>query len=106
MCVPIFPNTSHPLGRTPVRTEPVFPYNNCYHWAEFKTNIRVRARPEQFDERKAILLPSSECHMMETCLGEDIPRMDELRSQYRAATGWKAPTMQVSIIVCALMIIK
>ncbi|EIW54181.1 uncharacterized protein TRAVEDRAFT_76103, partial [Trametes versicolor FP-101664 SS1] len=49
MCVPIFPNTSHPLGRTPVRTEPVFPYSNCYHWAEFKMEIRVRARPEQFD---------------------------------------------------------
>ncbi|EIW54184.1 uncharacterized protein TRAVEDRAFT_77773, partial [Trametes versicolor FP-101664 SS1] len=56
MCVPIFPNTSHPRGRTPLRTEPVFPYDNCYHWAQFRTDIRVRARAEKFNERRAIRL--------------------------------------------------
>ncbi|OJT08394.1 hypothetical protein TRAPUB_733 [Trametes pubescens] len=94
MCVPIFPNTSHPLGRTPVRTDPVFPYNNCYHWAEFKTDIRVRARPEKFDERRGTLLPSTEYIKMDDYVGEDIPRMDELQRQHRAATGWQFPAVQ------------
>lgn len=106
MCVPIFPNTSHPLGRTPVRTETAFPYSNCYHWEMFQTNIRVRARPEKFDERQATMLPDAECEKLEEYLRQDIPRMDELESQHRAATGWQAPPVQVSIIVFTLVIIN
>lgn len=99
MCIPIFPNTSHPLGRPSVRTVPVFPYDNCYHWAEFRTDIRVRARPELFDERRAILLPGAEKVDMNRHLGEDIPRMDELQRQHRDATGWQDPDAQVSTVV-------
>lgn len=97
MCIPIFPNTSHPRGRTPLRTEPVFPYSSCYHWAEFETNIRVRARPERFDERRAIMLKGPEKVKMNRYWGEDITRMDELQAQYRAATGWQDPAVQVSV---------
>lgn len=97
MCVPIFPNTSHPRGRTPLRTEPVFPYDNCYHWIQFRTDVRVRARPEKFDERRAIHLPSDEYVEMGCHWGEDAPRMIEMRRQYRAATGWQDPDPQVSI---------
>lgn len=102
MCVPIYPNTSHPLGRAPVRAEPVFPYSNCYHWAEFKMEIRVRARPEQFDEREATLLPDAECEKLEGYLGEDILRLGQLRRQYRAATGWQPPAAQVSVVALLL----
>lgn len=80
-----------------MRTEPVFPYSNCYHWAEFETNIRVRARPERFDERRAIMLKGPENVKMNRYWGEDITRMDELQAQYRAATGWQAPAVQVSV---------
>lgn len=97
MCVPIFPNTSHPRERRSLRTEPVFPYNNCYHWAGLRTDIRVLAQPEKFDERWAVHLSGDEYVMMGCHWGEDIPRRNELRSQYRAATGWQAPTPQVSI---------
>lgn len=99
MCVPIFPNTSHPRGRTPLRTEPVFPYDNCYHWVEFQTDIRVRARPEKFDHLRAIHLPSDEQVEMGCHWGEDARRMDELQNQWRAATGWQDPDPQVSIHV-------
>lgn len=102
MCVPIFPNASHPLGRTPIHTDPVFPYDNCYHWAEFHTDIRVRARPEHFDERRATMLPSTEYGKMDDYVGEDIPRMDELQRQHRAATGWHAPPVQVSMILSSM----
>ncbi|KAL1937876.1 hypothetical protein VTO73DRAFT_12769 [Trametes versicolor] len=94
MCVPILPNTSHPRGRTPLRTEPVFPYDNCYHWVQFQTDIRVRARPEKFDQRRAIHLPSDEQVEMGCYWGEDALRMDELQSQWRAATGWQDPDPQ------------
>ncbi|EIW54185.1 uncharacterized protein TRAVEDRAFT_132557 [Trametes versicolor FP-101664 SS1] len=102
MCVPIFPNAFHPLGRTPIHTDPVFPYDNCYHWAEFHTDIRVRARPEHFDERRATMLPSTEYGKMDDYVGEDIPRMDELQRQHRAATGWHAPPVQVSMILSSM----
>ncbi|KAI0664046.1 hypothetical protein C8Q70DRAFT_215546 [Cubamyces menziesii] len=59
MCVPIYPNTSHPSGRTPLHPEPegLFPYNNCYSWFETKATVRVRSRPEEFDETHAVTLP-------------------------------------------------
>ncbi|KAJ3000244.1 hypothetical protein NUW54_g3843 [Trametes sanguinea] len=59
MCIPIFPNTYHPNGRAPVRPEPegLFPYSNCYHWYQpVETAVRIRARPEEFDETNAVSL--------------------------------------------------
>ncbi|KAI0690781.1 hypothetical protein C8T65DRAFT_527480, partial [Cerioporus squamosus] len=50
MCIPIFPNTAHPLGREPLRPMPrTFPYDNCYHWSLTDMKIRVVASPEGFD---------------------------------------------------------
>ncbi|KAI9063909.1 hypothetical protein FKP32DRAFT_1530492, partial [Trametes sanguinea] len=57
MCVPIFPNTAHPTGRTPLQSNPKgrFPYSNCYHWYQpVISGVRVRARPEEFDETNAV----------------------------------------------------
>lgn len=85
---------------------PVFPFNNCYHWAEFSTHIRVRMRPENFDERRAILLPATEKVKMDGHWGEDIPRMDELQRQYRAATGWQDPDAQVSINASYILVYR
>ncbi|KAI9067501.1 hypothetical protein FKP32DRAFT_266929 [Trametes sanguinea] len=59
MCIPIFPNTQHPNGRAPVHPEPegLFPYSNCYHWYQpVETTVRIRARPEEFDETNAASL--------------------------------------------------
>ncbi|KAI0327934.1 hypothetical protein GY45DRAFT_1327006 [Cubamyces sp. BRFM 1775] len=60
MCIPIYPNTAHPHEREPVRPEPegLFPYGNCYHWFETTANVRVRSRPEEFDETHAVTLPA------------------------------------------------
>ncbi|KAH9889318.1 hypothetical protein C8Q73DRAFT_736834, partial [Cubamyces lactineus] len=57
MCIPIFPNTNHPNGRESLRPslEGLFPYDNCYHWFQAKTvDVRIRARPEMFDETNAV----------------------------------------------------
>ncbi|OSC96638.1 hypothetical protein PYCCODRAFT_1261290 [Trametes coccinea BRFM310] len=59
MCIPIYPNTNHPNGRAPVQPEPegLFPYSNCYHWYQpIETGVRIRARPEEFDETNAVSL--------------------------------------------------
>ena len=62
MCTPIYPNTDHPDGREPARTDPVFPFDNCYLWSEAnKMGIRVLPRAEGFNWHEAIdLWPSSE----------------------------------------------
>ncbi|KAI9063910.1 hypothetical protein FKP32DRAFT_1570974, partial [Trametes sanguinea] len=57
MCIPIFPNSQHPNGRGPMHPEPegLFPYDNCYHWFQpVETTVRIRARPEKFDETNAV----------------------------------------------------
>ncbi|KAJ8461989.1 hypothetical protein ONZ51_g11188 [Trametes cubensis] len=58
MCIPIYPNTKHPNGREPLRPQPegLFPYDNCYHWFDMKARVRIRARPEEFDETNAVAL--------------------------------------------------
>ncbi|KAI0327932.1 hypothetical protein GY45DRAFT_1307798 [Cubamyces sp. BRFM 1775] len=59
MCIPIFPNTSHPTGRESLKPEPegLFPYDNCYHWFKAKlVDVRIRARPEMFDETNAVAI--------------------------------------------------
>ncbi|KAI0692636.1 hypothetical protein C8T65DRAFT_72799 [Cerioporus squamosus] len=58
MCTPIFPNTVHPEGRAPLRTEPIFPFDNCYFWSRVNMEIRVCPRPEGFSRDDVIRLPS------------------------------------------------
>ncbi|KAJ8489085.1 hypothetical protein ONZ51_g3165 [Trametes cubensis] len=78
MCIPIFPNTSHPNGREPVKPQPegLFPYDNCYHWFAAKTvDVRIRARPEGFNETNAASLDvRSEMQIMHYW-NEDGPRL-------------------------------
>ena len=57
MCIPIFPNTNHPTGRESLQPSPegLFPYDNCYHWFQPKlVDVRIKARPEMFDETNAV----------------------------------------------------
>ncbi|KAH9918846.1 uncharacterized protein B0H18DRAFT_834445, partial [Fomitopsis serialis] len=32
MCIPIFPETKHPLSREPLQPTPSFPFQNCYQY--------------------------------------------------------------------------
>ena len=60
MCIPIFPNESHPTDQKALRTKPVFPFSNCYHWIETRIDIRVCAREEGFMVDDAVQLPVPE----------------------------------------------
>ena len=58
MCAPIFPNETHPTGRAPVHTQPVFPFPNCYHLAFYNIKVRVCASDEGWKFSEAFKLPS------------------------------------------------
>ena len=79
MCVPIFPNETHPAGRPPVRPGSVFPYDNCYHWAGLKLDVRVRAREERFDNTRAIRLPAGQKLDMDLQFRPDLGRAKRTR---------------------------
>ncbi|KAI0629529.1 hypothetical protein C8Q77DRAFT_292155 [Trametes polyzona] len=75
MCTPIFPNTSHPTGRTPVRPDKPFPYGHCYHWMGMEMDVRVLAKPELFDQHVAVELPVLEHLRMKQLWQEDQMRI-------------------------------
>ncbi len=81
MCIPIGPNTSHPNGREPLETEPQFPFRNCYHWSDGKCtmDVRVRARPEKFDDDVAISLPPHSCVKLWGYMDQDYACMARTR---------------------------
>ncbi|KAL1945508.1 hypothetical protein VTO73DRAFT_2359 [Trametes versicolor] len=80
MCIPIFPNLNHPTGRAPLPSERPFPYGNCYHWIDESFVIRVRARPEGFDETNAIKIPARDEVLMSVAWGEDYKRARAIRA--------------------------
>ncbi|KAL1937863.1 hypothetical protein VTO73DRAFT_12756 [Trametes versicolor] len=75
MCTPIYPNTQHPTGREPLRPDKSFPYANCYNWSGVEMEIRVLARPEEFDQNQAIALPLREYMRWDELQLEDALRM-------------------------------
>lgn len=75
MCSPIYPNSQHPAGREPLRPDKPFPYANCYHWSGVEMDIRVLARPEEFDQNQAIALPLREYMRWDELQLEDALRM-------------------------------
>lgn len=86
MCIPIYPNTSHPSGRAAVHTEPPFPYDNCYHWSSAR-DVGVRVRPRQTghfdddiavktrirDERELWRMVARDCTKVEEATRRDVP---------------------------------
>ncbi|OJT11022.1 hypothetical protein TRAPUB_12476 [Trametes pubescens] len=80
MCIPIFPNSTHPTGRAPVPSERPFPYGNCYYWIDESVVIRVRARPEGFDETNVMKISARNEVLMSLAWGEDYQRARAIRA--------------------------
>ncbi|KAL7277708.1 hypothetical protein ACG7TL_008643 [Trametes sanguinea] len=74
MCIPIFPNTDHPANRVPMQPMRPFPYTHCYHWFDSILQVRVRSRPEQFDETEVVKLSSAEQMELEFAWTDDAIR--------------------------------
>ena len=98
MCIPIFPNVDHPEGREPVRTLPVFPFDNCYLWSGISMRIRVCAREEGFDWEPTTLLRGEEYAKWGRYEREDMIR--KLRAQ-RAREPQPAPSVATDSTIAA-----
>ncbi|KAI1790357.1 hypothetical protein LXA43DRAFT_1095508 [Ganoderma leucocontextum] len=79
MCVPIFPNETHPAGRPPAHPDSAFPYDNCYHWAAMDLDVRVHAREEGFDNTRAVRMLARQRVQMSSVLGSDRGRARRAR---------------------------
>nr|VWP01481.1 Cell cycle regulatory protein [Ganoderma boninense] len=79
MCVPIFPNETHPTGRPPVHPGSDFPYDNCFHWAAMDMDVRILAREEGFDNTRAIRLPVRQRMDMDLQFRPDLGRAKRTR---------------------------
>ncbi|OSC96774.1 hypothetical protein PYCCODRAFT_1249038 [Trametes coccinea BRFM310] len=76
MVIPIYPNVTHPSGRSPLYPEKAFPFPNCYHWIETMARIRIRRKPEQYDETNAISLSARQHIMIDELFTEDYQRIE------------------------------
>ena len=94
MCIPISPNTDHPNGRLPLETTPEFPYRKCYHWSDgdCRLDVRVRSRPEMFDDDFAVTLPASGRVQLWEYMEEDYMRMEMAQKVMCGAQGGRSST--------------
>lgn len=92
MCVPIYPASQHPHGRAPVRTDPCFPFDNCYHWFGDDMAIQIRVKAGRFTtvEGEYIELSTDEWYNM-----REFHREDQARIEARCA-GASSPGSDVS----------
>ncbi|KAJ2998289.1 hypothetical protein NUW54_g7048 [Trametes sanguinea] len=75
MCIPVYPNTVHPAGRSPLYTEEPFPFANCYYWVNHMTYIRVRRTDGQYDDDQAVKVTPWEHVTMNIALSKDQQRI-------------------------------
>ncbi|KAI0327943.1 hypothetical protein GY45DRAFT_1436586 [Cubamyces sp. BRFM 1775] len=76
MVIPIYPNTNHPDGRSPVRTETPFPFPNCYHWVDSMVIVRIRRKDEPYDDANAVRITPKQHVMIEMEFSDDYKRID------------------------------
>ena len=88
MCIPIFPNATHPRDRSALHTEPEFPYSNCYHLSNIpQQTVRIRPRAEEFEDDNAYKLPMATRIALWDMLDEDTERMLANRARYAQSTS-------------------
>ncbi|KAH9834769.1 uncharacterized protein C8Q71DRAFT_859134 [Rhodofomes roseus] len=79
MCIPIFPETEHPLSRAPLQPSRPFPFPNCYQYASAVVPVRIPNIPECYDHKDAISLSARETIHRDMYFCEDVYRRRALR---------------------------
>ncbi|KAI0629498.1 hypothetical protein C8Q77DRAFT_1201737 [Trametes polyzona] len=87
MVIPIYPNTSHPNNRPPVRSHPTFPFSNCYHWFDTERTVRIRRRPMWYDDNHAFKLDIDQHYEMQSMFDDDCGRVGEFLASKAALTS-------------------
>ncbi|KAL7277666.1 hypothetical protein ACG7TL_008596 [Trametes sanguinea] len=78
MCMPIYPATHHPQSDVlPLRSEPPFPFSNCYHWfgSDMEPDLRIINDGRNYRDPARIVLPTREHGRMERARSNDIIRI-------------------------------
>lgn len=79
MCVPIYPNTLHPLARELLRAKPPFPFPDCYQYSFVTATVRV---PNQdFDPKLAFWLSGKHVSEHHRLLSHDLHRRAVLKRE-------------------------
>lgn len=79
MCVPIYPNTLHPLAREPLRARPPFPFPDCYQYSF--VNATVRVPNQDFDPKLAFWLSGKHVSEHHRLLSHDLYRRAVLKRE-------------------------
>ncbi|KAI0350620.1 hypothetical protein OH77DRAFT_1430797 [Trametes cingulata] len=85
MVIPIYPNTSHARGRSPIRTETPFPFPNCYHWIKNRFVVRIRRKAIRYDDTCAVMLGIREHLTLDRGFNEDYDRIHAFQREKLAA---------------------
>ncbi|RPD57918.1 hypothetical protein L226DRAFT_492889 [Lentinus tigrinus ALCF2SS1-7] len=95
MAVPIYPNTSHPTGRSPVHPATPFPFSNCYHWINYEIVVRVKAVEGGWDHSHAISIGNPQFRSVEKAFNNDWVLISRLLEERHTAdsTGNVAGTL-------------
>ncbi|KAI0645114.1 hypothetical protein C8Q79DRAFT_752778 [Trametes meyenii] len=86
MVVPIYPNTRHLRGRTPVQTETPFPFPNCYHWIRNRMIIRIRRKAIRYDDATALIVSIPNHRMIDHAFYDDYDRILAFQEKRAAVT--------------------
>lgn len=77
MCIPIYPNTQHPVeDRESLRSDPPFPFGNCYHWfgPDMWLDLRIVNDGRDYSAETRTMLPPDQHVKMVGIQGRDIWR--------------------------------
>ncbi|KAI0774894.1 hypothetical protein BD413DRAFT_537416 [Trametes elegans] len=77
MCIPIFPNTSHPSGtRHAIKPNPPFPFSNCCQWIgpDMQLDLRILNEGRDYRPIEKTALPADQRVKMEFMRGDDMDR--------------------------------
>ncbi|OSC96777.1 hypothetical protein PYCCODRAFT_1378485 [Trametes coccinea BRFM310] len=87
MVIPIYPNTFHPSGRTPIVPETPFPFTNCYFWLGSTVEVRIRHKADMYNDSYAVKLSTMEHVAIELGFSNDFRRLHRFRKSQQAAAA-------------------
>ncbi|KAI0364944.1 hypothetical protein BV20DRAFT_1039134 [Pilatotrama ljubarskyi] len=87
MAIPIYPNTSHPQCRPPIRTEDPFPFPNCYYWIRNYLTVRIRRKATRYDDAHAVAMGDMQDMRLESSFREDYARINAFHREKLASAA-------------------
>lgn len=93
--MPIAPNTQYAKGRTPITPETPFPFDNCFFWMDYDMTVRVKGRPDGYDESHAVACTARQWCALSQAWMIELPRVDALTNKYSTESSFAETTLVV-----------